>query len=379
MRGSIRQRGERWTWQHVIGTDAEGKRRYVTGTERTKGAAAKALTASLAKYDTGQATERTKVTMATFLREWLDEVEHDLKAGTLRGYRDMVEHRLVPHLGSIKLTALSAADIARCYKALRVNGRRNGGGGLSETSISNTHLCLHAALETAVTKRLIVRNPSDDLKAPRRNAHEMTTWDAEQLGRFLDSVAGHRLRELFIVLATTGMRRGEVCALRWEDVDWEHSRLSIRRSRTMVNYDVVEQPPKNGKPRVIGLDSVTLAALKAAQQHQRTDAMALGRLAYVNSGYCFTDPTGEPLHPHAVTDAFDRAVRASGLPRIRLHDLRHTMATVMLADGVNVKVVQERLGHAKAGFTLDRYAHATVPMQSEAAEGFADLVFGGHQ
>jgi len=339
--GARRVRASTWTWQHQ--TTRNGERKFITGTARGKRAAEAALTASLAKHDKGDGVEPSKVTVATYLRRWLALVKPRLKASTWRSYSDIVEHRLVPNLGDVRLSELRADEIAECYETLRTTGRRVAKRGptegtlergLSETSIEHTHRCLHAALEHAVKTRLVGRNVADDVVKPKRGHVEMTTWTAEQLGAFLGSTRDHRLHELFVTAATTAMRRGELLGLRWDDIDLDAGRLSVRRSRTSIGYEVVEGTPKNGKSRTVDLDAETAVALRRWRLRQRQEHMAW-KGAWAESGLVFTRENGEGLHPHHVADAFDTAVKRSGLPVVRFHDLRHSWATVALRAGVS--------------------------------------------
>ena len=387
--GARRQRGGRWTWQHEAMRN--GKRVFVTGTARTEKLAEAALTESLGQHARGEQLEPSKLTVAVYLRDWLELVKPRLKAGTWRSYHDIVEHRLIPHLGDVRLAELRPAMIAKCYAELRTNGRRlvqrkdTGNGsetavarGLSETSLEHSHRTLHAALEHATKSRLVARNVADDVVKPKRGHVEMTTWDAEQLRRFLDSTADHRLHPLFVTAATTALRRGELLGLRWSDLDLDAARLSVRRSRTSVGYEVIEDAPKSRKSvRTVDLDPETVAVLKRWQTKQRKVEKIAWGAGWADSELVFSRADGTGLHPHQVADAFDAAVKRSKLPPVRFHDLRHGWATIALRAGVSPKIVSERLGHASVGFTLDVYAHATPGWQAEAAATVADLVFGG--
>jgi integrase len=261
------------------------------------------------------------------------------------------------------------------YAQLRIDGRRDGKP-LSATSVETTHLCLHAALEYARESGYIATNPADVGKArPKRNKPELNVWTAEQLSTWLDSVEGHRLAPLFLLIATTGMRRGEACGLKWSDIDLDTGRVSVQRSRTTVGYRVVEGTTKSDKARVVTLSPRTVEVLKTWKADQAQERLLAGE-ARVTNDYVFSDVTGAPVHPQHVTDSFDAAVRRSGLPKVRLHDLRHGWAAIALRSGTNVKAVQARLGHASASFTLDVYASVIDEDDAAATATFAAAVFG---
>jgi integrase len=203
---------------------------------------------------------------------------------------------------------------------------------------------------------------------------ETKTWSAEQPGSFLKSTKNDRLAHLWRVLAMTGMRRGEACGLKWEDIDLEKARLSVRRALIPNDDGVITSEPKTAKGRrQITLHAATVEAFKAQAQQQLAD-QDNAEVARSDSGYVFTRNDGQSLHPQSVSRAFERAIAVAKLPRIRLHDLRHTHASLALAAGINPKVVSERLGHATVSITLDTYSHAIPALQEEAAERIAGLV-----
>jgi integrase len=378
MKGTIRKRGDSYQWQHPY--TSNGKRRYKTGTEKRKGDAQKALTASLAAHAKGEQLDPSKMTVAEHLRGWLEVKKLAVKPGTWRTYHDIVEHRLIPTLGNEKLSTLAPPAIARAYSELRISGRRDGRP-LSATSLAHTHRTLRLALEAAVEDRLIARNPADALKKdekPKRRQAEMNVYTAQQLRAFLDSTSSHRLHPLFFLAATSAARRGELLALKWADIDLDAGQLSIRRSRVVVGYTVHEGTPKNGKARTVSLDPETVSVLRRWRRRQREERLAWGE-GYCDSDYVFTAEDGQPVHPGVIADAFGRAVRRSGQPVLNFHGLRHTWATLALAAGTNPKVVQERLGHHSAALTLDLYSHVLPGMQAEAAATVAGLVFGGQR
>jgi integrase len=254
--------------------------------------------------------------------------------------------------------------------------RRRDGGELSSTSKQHAHRALHAALAYAVRKGLIAKNPADLAEKPKRSTGEMNTWDESETVAWLThpEVVADRLYPAFVLLAYTGMRRGEVCGLRWEDIDLSTGRAVIRRSRASVGYEVKETTPKSGEARIVSIDPVVVDALRDQQQRQREDSMKIGRLAHIDSGYVLTNIDGSPIHPQALSDAFDSSVRRAGARKVRLHDLRHGHATTLLRHGVPVHVVAKRLGHADPSITLRVYAHAVESDDTEAAATFADAL-----
>jgi len=206
---------------------------------------------------------------------------------------------------------------------------------------------------------------------------EMKTWTRGNLKAFLESVADERLSALWYTIAFTGMRRGEALGLRWSDVDLENARLAVRRALIPINREVVVSEPKTAKGRrVIAIDPGTVEVLKA-QAARQLEEQGRWDEAWVDSGLVFTCENGEALDPESVSRYFRQAVKKSLLPKIRLHDLRHTHATMALQAGIHPKVVSERLGHATISITLDTYSHAIPAMQEEAAALIVGLVFAG--
>jgi len=324
-------------------------------------------------------TAPTKASVKDYLtKEWLPAVKSTIRPSTFNSYVQHVECHIVPHIGTVKLQKLSGSQVNALYAKLAETGRKDGKKGLSTMTIHHVHACLHKACKDAVRWGHISRNPLDAADPPRKKgdgSKEMRTWTKEQLKAFLDAVADERLSALWHTIAMTGMRRGEAIGLRWSDVDLENGRLSVRRALIPNGRDVIVSEPKTIKGRrVIALDPGTVEVLKA-QAARQLDEQKEWDDAWIETGLVFTLENGEALDPESVSRYWRQAVKQSLLPSIRLHDLRHTHATLALQAGIHPKVVSERLGHATVSITLDTYSHAIPAMQEEAAALIAGLVF----
>lgn len=245
---------------------------------------------------------------------------------------------------------------------------------LSETSVSHTFTLLSTILKWAVRSRYISHNPCADVDRPKREESEMRVWGADQLRAFL--AVEDRLMPLFRVLAMCGLRRSEALAMQWRDVDLDAATISVRRARVRVRGEMIDRPtPKTKRgQRSIDLDPATVAVLRKWRTDQKAERLAWGP-AWTDTGYIFTDESGLPLTPHVIDRRFVRLTRTAGLPEIRLHDLRHTHATLLLSNGVPVHIAAARLGH-KAEVMLATYAHVLPQQQAEAAAAVAGLVDG---
>ena len=319
----------------------------------------------------------SKETLEQFLTgQWLPAIEHTVRLTTYRSYVQHVRWHIVPHLGELPLQALSGAQINALYARLAACGRRGGKSGLSALTIRHVHAVLHRALKDAVRWGVLARNPIEAADPPRVcGSREMKTWSAEQLEAFLRFTRDDRLHALWQLLALTGMRRGEACGLRWCDCDLEQGRVAVRRALVPIAHTVLVSEPKTARgKRSIALDERTMAVLKEHACEQASERETAAQ--WTETGLVFTRMDGQALPPNSVSRCFVRLVRQAKLPAIRLHDLRHTHATLALQAGIHPKVVSERLGHATVAITLDIYSHAIPALQEEAASKIAGLVFG---
>ncbi len=375
MRGSIIKRGSGYSYVLSLGRDettGRKKQKWVSGF-RTKREAEAALTEALGRVQSGQFADPGRMTVAEFVEHWLESVAPSLRDSTASSYRQVCRTWILPHLGRVRLASLTPGHLNQLYAALAKDGGRKGKP-LSVRSVRYTHTIIGKALGDAVAWGLLARNPASSAKPPRAVRTDMAVWDVTQVKTFLAAVTGDRLYALWLLLITTGLRRGEAAGLRWEDIDLDARRLAVRRALISVEYKVRVSEPKTARGRrTVALDDLTVDALRAHQDRQTKDIEAGGELVE-RTGYVFVREDGHPYHPERISQMFVELTKKAELPPIRLHDLRHTAATMALAAGVHPKVVQERLGHANINITLDTYSHVVEGMQDEAAAKVAGLL-----
>jgi integrase len=379
MRGSVTKREGSWSFVVDRGIDpVTGKRRQQRRSGfRTRQTAEDALRRTIQQLTDGTFVERTDQTVDEYLTEWLAGLtaRRQVKAKTVKSYEECVA-RVRPDLGPIRLQALKPVDVERCYSRLLTEGGREGKG-LHARTVLHTHRVLHKAMADAERLGLVVRNPVARVTPPSApiSTSVDNVWSAEELKTFLEASAEEPLYPAFVLAATTGMRRGEVAALRWSSVDLDTGVLRVEESVIPVRGELVFTPPKTKKGvRVLTLDSGTLAVMKAHRKRQAERQLALGS-AWEDTGRVFTREDGSVLHPDKLSKRFDVWVHRSGLPRITFHGLRHTWATMAMEKGIHTKVVSDRLGHANISVTLDIYSKVRPAMDAQAAELVAADLF----
>jgi len=380
-RGHVYKRGGGWTYVLDVSLPGQRRRQRSKGGYRTKRDALAALNEAQGALQRGLYVEPSKLSVKTFLLDhWLPAVEAGLRHSTLQGYRGAIRTYVISRLGETRLQALTPDQLNAFYGELLRKGRKDGKSGLSPKTVHNVHVMLHKALHDAVRWGYLPRNVAEFSDPPRQTSSgkTMRTWTPEELRSFFAFVESDALYAAWVLSASTGMRRGEVLGLRWQDIDFDRRRLAIRQTIISIDYQVEISEPKTARGRrSVALDTGTVTALKAHRAAQNQEKLKLGE-AYQDMGLVFCRADGTPVHPDRFTQMFDKHVKASGLPRIRLHDLRHTHATLALAAGIHPKVVSERLGHSTVAFTMDVYSHAIPSMEAEAAETIANLVRGSN-
>ena len=378
--GHIRQRSAgSWELRYSLGTDpATGKRRMATTTVKgNRRAAERELRRLLRTLDTGEHVDLTRMTVREWLTTWLTTVREEVSPKSHERYSEIVTNFLIPALGNLPLAKLAPSHIQTAYNSWAIGGRLDGKeGGLSPRTRRHIHRILNSALTRAVEQQMLARNPADVFKRrlPKVECREMTTLSTDQSARLLAAIKHTRVYWPVLLALSTGMRRGEVFALRWKNVDLEHGSLRVMESLEQTKTGIRFKAPKTEKTRVITLPAFAVDELRRLKRQQAEELLMLGVRQTGETLVC-SRADGLPLQPQSLTHQFARLIsRVKELPRVRFHDLRHSHATQLLLAGVHPKIAQERLGHATITTTLDLYSHVTETMQSDAAERL-DAVF----
>jgi len=373
MRGHLKERSPgHWSIVLDVRDPETGKRKRRWHSFRgTKRQAEDERSRLIAEMRGGLYVDPSRVTLAQYFERWLAHMASQLSPRGFERYTEIVRKNLVPALGAVHLTKLRPAQIADAYTKALTNGRRDGGGGLSPKTVVYMHQILKQALKQAVDWQMLARNPASTVKPPKVERKQMKTFDADGTVALIETARGTNLFMPILLGACTGMRRGEMAALRWRHVS--DACVSVVESAEQTKAGVRYKPPKSGKGRVVALPAMLAEELRAHRVQQAQELLKIGvRLS--GDTFVLARPDGTPYQPHYLTKAFERFLAAHGFPRIRLHDLRHTHATAMLKAGVHGKIVQERLGHASISITLDVYSHVVEGMQEDAAERFDETL-----
>jgi len=382
MQGHIRRRGkESWTVVVDLGRDpVTGKRKQLWRSVKGAKREAEALLVQLLhQRDTGIDAPPGKITLGQFLERWLEDYARpNVSPKTLLQYGDFVRRNLVPALGSIPLAKLRPQHIQAHYSRALLEGRADGKGGLSPKTVLHIHRLLREALYHAVKWQILARNPADSVKPPRPQRYEPPVLSPGEVRRLLAAADRTRYGALVHTATMTGLRRGELLGLRWQDVNLDEGVLHVRQAAQWLPSEgwVFRQPKTHRSRRPVALAPATVRVLRDHRRRQIEERLALGP-AYRDRDLVFCTRSGSPIDPSGLRSAWGRIVRAAELPHLRFHDLRHIHATLMLLGGVHPKVVAERLGHADVGITLDTYSHVLPNLQAQAAAGLEKLLAVG--
>lgn len=340
----------------------------------TKREAQKKLAHVLAGIQSGRHVAPDRITFREYLEDrWLPVIESSIRPSTYDSYRRNVALHVVPQLGQIRLQLLTPDHLQALYQQLLLAGGRNGVEGLSTKTVRNIHGTIHRALSDAINWDYLVANPAARTTLPSGRRPETAVWEPHHVRAFLAAVASDDLAAAWRLALTTGMRRGEILGLRWKDMDLISGNLQVRQTVVSVAYEIQFSEPKTKRgKRTIPLDGSTVQTLIAHRHQQLEHRLAAGP-DWVDLDLVFSRPEGRPIHPDSFTQRFKRLQTQTGLPHIRLHDLRHTFATIALHAGTQPRVVSDLLGHATVAFTLDTYGHAVPGTHQAAVDQVAGL------
>lgn len=381
MRGHIRKRGANsWELKFDAGRDDAGRRnlRYVSVKGTRQQAQAK-LAELLAGIDSGTFVEPSKVTVAAFVRARIDQWEaaDDISARTAQRYRQLAEHQITPHIGDVLLQKLRPLDIEDWHTTLRHSGRVRGSGPLSVLTIRHAHRVLGKALRDATRNEMVARNVCASYRAPSRGATEEVTIvrDVPLLVRHL---SGWRYRAVALVALFTGMRLGEVLALRWSHIALDRKVVKVREAleQTKAHGLRFKRPKTKAGRRDISLPVFLVRVLHEYRMAMLEQAMQLGRGKLADDALLFAGLDGGPISPNAVSAAWAHFANNIGQPDVTFHALRHTHASQLIAAHMDITTISKRLGHAKPDITLRTYAHLFHPDDSKAAAAI-DAALGG--
>ena len=371
--GSIRKRADgRWEGRYTAGYHPETGKRIIKNVLGKTQAECKAKLSAAMEATRGIDVSRAdEYTVAIWLRSWYEiYAKPNIRISTANRYQLMVEQYTIPRIGSIKLTKLTSHDLQKLYKDLMENGRidrksGHGNPGLSSTTVRSLHLMLHNAFERAVKERLIPRNPTEDCIAPKIQKFEMQILQPEHIKEYLNAANARGLLPMFYLELVSGLRKGELVALQWSDLDEANCTISVSKQASWDTEGnlILSQPKTGNSIREVSIPQDAVGLLK--QEHAK----------HPDDPWMFpSGRTGEMYHPDSVVTLHKRILKDAGLEHIRFHDLRHTFATMALQNGVDVKTVSSMLGHYSAGFTLDTYAHVTTDAQLKAAQTMGNIL-----
>lgn len=377
--GSITKRKDgRWQGSVLVGYNPETgrpKRKYFYG--RTRKEVQEKINEVALKVQAGTYREPSKLTVAEWFTTWLnDYMKLSLRPTTWESYRYQVEGHIIPALGHLKLAQLQTAHIQRLYNEKLNGGRLDGkDGGLSPKSVRYIHTVIHSCLEQAKKEGMITVNPADAVRLPKQEQKEIKYLGTAEAAIFLAMAKESKHFAAFYLALNTGMRRGELLGLRWKDIDFEAGQLTVNQGLVRVSGQglVFQEPKTKLSSRVINLAPAVVQVLKEHKKQQNEYKLMAGGAYRKDLDLVFANELGEPICPRAFTRVFERLIKKAGLD-VTFHGLRHTFATLALESGVDVKTIQETLGHHSSAFTMDVYSSVTVKMKREAADKVGNLL-----
>ena len=375
--GNIRKRSDgRWEGRYTAGRNPEtGKPVYKNVLGKTQAEVKAKLKAAIEESASLDVMNAEQYTTGQWMDVWFEDcAKIKVRPSSHQTYRGYIDNHIKPNIGDIPLGKLSSLHLQKLYKKLLAGGRverieaKSQPKGLSAKTVRNINQVISSAMDFAKDQKLISSNPTDGCALPKLEHKEMKTLPVEQLTSFLREAKESGVFELYYIELATGLRRGELLGLKWEDIDLAQGSLRVQRQIARINGEVIEAPLKTKNAyRTLPLSADAVGVL----QEQRKKSG--------NSPYVFPSPTGGPISPDSVLHMLHRVLKRAGLSKVRFHDLRHTFATLALQNGVDIKTVSGMLGHYSAGFTLDTYTHVTTSAKKEAANTMGSILSGALQ
>lgn len=354
-------------------TTGKRDRRYrtVKGTKKQAEAALRKLLDDLEQFNV---TSASAIKLSVWMDNWLTNYLPNIEATTRAGYKEKIETYINPYLGNTPLKALKTDNIQAWINMLNQRG-------LGPKTIRNAYNNLNAALKKAVVLRMLPYNPCEGTALPKLKRYQAKVYNSQDIQKALKATYGTTMFLPVVLASLVGLRRGEVCALKWENIDFAAEKIHVCENRVHGEKEVIEKAPKSeAGNRTIPMSKEVVNILSAAKLQYYNDAAEYGP-GFRDLGYVFHNENGTPYHPDSLTAKWRRFLQRSNLPYIRFHDLRHSNATVLIAAGVNPKVVQQWLGHSDISITLNTYTHVLPSMEQEAVDALDRVIFatGGTQ
>lgn len=375
--GNIRKRKDgRWEGRYTAGHDpATGKSIYKNVLGKTQAEVKEKLRRAIEETKGLDIVKAGQYTLGQWMDVWFENyAKLKVRPSSHQTYKGYINNHIKPYVGSIPLSKLTSLDLQKLYKMLLTEGRidriesKNQPKGLSAKTVRNINQIISSALSLAKEQKLLSSNPAEACALPKVEHREMKTLPVEQLTSFLREAKETGVYEMYYIELATGLRRGELLGLKWQDIDMVSGTIRVQRQVARIDGEIVEAPLKTKNSyRNVSIGPDAIEVLK--EQKKKVG----------DSEYVFPSPNGGPISPDSVLNMLHRVLERAGLPKIRFHDLRHTFATLALQNGVDIKTVSGMLGHFSAGFTLDTYAHVTTAAQREAANTMGNVLSGAAQ
>jgi integrase len=367
LKGSVKKEGNNWYYVFYLDKDETGKRKQKKKRGfKTKKEAQNALAEAINAVNKGSYIEPVNIRYGDYLEQWFLTKKNSLGTQTAKVYQTYLKSRIIPSLGHSNLAKLSALQIQSYINKLNDEG-------LSSSTIKKIYEIIRNSLEHAVDFEFVPKNVASKVKLPKLVKSQMMVWNQSEVNTFLKEAKEDPMYIVFLIALTTGMRQGEILGLRWQDIDFSNGIINIRQTLSHDGKSIISGAKTQSSIRRLNLSESSLTEIRARKLIVSKEKLSMGPI-YQNFDLVACTQHGTPLNPANVRRTFKRLVKKAVVPEIRFHDLRHTHATMLLSNGVNIKVISERLGHSNIKVTLDTYSHVLPTMQAEVARMLDEII-----